>query len=94
MKIFSPKEEIYNLGKIIRYYSATKSSKNSYWPTNNYLLMLKLLKLDFRKFKHSLKILKFEKEKNLRQYAQVALDSKKVFLNYIDAYVSKKANKI
>ncbi len=88
---FLSKEEIHNLKKIIHYYSASKSSKNSYWPTNNYLLMLKLLKLDFRRFKHSLKILKFEKEKNLKQYAQVALDSKKVFLNYIDAYVSKKS---
>ena len=55
--------------------------------------MLKLLKLDFKRFKDSLKILKFEKEKNLKQFAQAAFNNKKVFLNFIDAYVSKKKTK-
>ena len=35
---FITEDEIQDLKKIINYYSATKSSKNSYWPTNNYLL--------------------------------------------------------
>tara|TARA_A100001015_G_scaffold316774_1_gene431946 strand:- start:2300 stop:3106 length:807 start_codon:yes stop_codon:yes gene_type:complete len=83
--------EIINFKKLISYYSAEKNTKNSFWPTNNYLLMLKLLKLDFKRFKDSLKILKFEKEKNLKRFAQAAFDSKKVFLNFIDAYVSKKS---
>ena len=61
---FITEDEIQDLKKIINYYSATKSSKNSYWPTNNYLLFLKLLKLDFKRFRDSLKILKFQKKKN------------------------------
>ena len=59
---FLSESEILNFKKIISYYSAKKNSKNSFWPTNNYLLMLKLLKLDFKRFKDSLKILKFEKK--------------------------------
>ena len=31
-----------------------------------------------------------KKEKNLKQFAQAAFNNKKVFLNFIDAYVSKK----
>lgn len=88
---FLTEDEIQDLKKIINHYSATKSSKNSYWPTNNYLLFLKLLKLNFKEFGDSLKILKFQKKKKLKQFAQVAFENEKVFLNFIDAYVSKKS---
>ena len=57
---FLNKEELSDLQKIVKFYSAPKSSKNSYWPTNSKLLLYKILKLDFVKFKFSLKILNFE----------------------------------
>ena len=76
---FLSESEILNFKKIISYYSAKKNSKNSFWPTNNYLLMLKLLKLDFKRFKDSLKILKFEKRKILNNLHKLHLIIKKYF---------------
>lgn len=83
--------ELFYLKNIIEYYSAPKSSRNSYWPTKKYQLFLKLLKFDFLKIKHSLNLLKFEKNKGLKNYAELALETK-CYLNFIDAYVSKKSS--
>lgn len=84
--------ELEEFRKIIKYYSAPKSSKNSYWPTNTKLVLYKILKLDFIKFKHSLKILNFEKKKKLKQIAD-AFYEKKSYLKFIDAYYSPVSNK-
>ena len=40
---FLNKEELSDLQKIVKFYSAPKSSKNSYWPTNSKLLLYKIL---------------------------------------------------
>ena len=63
---------------LIQYYSANKSSKNSFWPTNNYQLLLKLLKFDFKKFQDSLKILNLQKQKKLKKLAKDAFENKNV----------------
>ena len=44
--------------------------------------MLKLLKLDFKRFKDSLKILKFEKEKILNNLHKLHLIIKSIFKFY------------
>ena len=77
--------------KNCKFYSAPKSSKNSYWPTNNKLLLYKILKLDFIKFKFSLKILNFENKK-LKNIADNFYGSKS-YLRFIDAYYSPVSNK-
>tara|TARA_B100000941_G_C28416768_1_gene506538 strand:+ start:172 stop:975 length:804 start_codon:yes stop_codon:yes gene_type:complete len=89
---FLSKEELSDLKKIVKFYSAPKSSKNSYWPTNNKLLLYKILKLDFVKFKFSLKILNFEKNKKLKDIADKFYGSKS-YLRFIDAYYSPVSNK-
>ena len=85
--------ELKKLTQIVKYYSAPKSSPNSYWPTKFHQIILKILKLDFLRFKHSLEILNFEKEKKLIDYAKLAFNGKKTYLNYVDAYLSKKSKK-
>lgn len=91
---FLSDSETQKIKNLIQYYSANKSSKNSFWPTNNYQLLLKLLKFDFKKFQDSLKILNLQKQKKLKKLAKDAFENKNVFLNYIDAYVSKKSKSI
>jgi hypothetical protein len=92
IKNFLSDTELGELQTIIRYYSAPKSSKNSYWPTTYKHLLYKILKLDFIKFKFSLKILNFEKKKNLSALAN-QFYNKKSYLKFIDAYYSPISNK-
>ena len=83
--------EIQDLTNIIKHYSAFKNTKNSFWPTNSKLLILKLIKLDFKKFNSSIKILNLSKKKNLMGISKNFF-SNNSFLNYIDAYISPVSN--
>ena len=89
---FLSKEELKQFQDIVGYYSAPKSSKNSYWPTNLKLLLFKLFKFEIKKLAHSLKILNFEKKKKLKKLAD-EFYGKKSFLKFIDAYYSPVSNK-
>ena len=74
---FLNKEELSDLQKkLLNFIQLLKVQKNSYWPTNNKLLLYKILKLDFIKFKFSLKILNFEKNKKLKDIADNFMDQK------------------
>ncbi len=81
-------EEILKIKKIVKYYSAPKNTPESYFPTNFNNLLVKILKLNFVKFFHSIEILKLNREKKLNNLA-AEFFGKKSKLSVIDAYYSK-----
>jgi hypothetical protein len=83
--------EIRETSNIIKYYSAPKNTPNSYFPTNFKTIGLKILKLNFIKFFHSLKILQISKKKKLGNISDEFF-KKKSELRFIDAYYSKISN--
>lgn len=89
---FIAQSELSELSEIVRYYSAPKSSKYSYWSVGVKGLFLKLLLLNFRRFNYNLKLLNFEKKKNLKKFADQYF-SNISFLSYVDAYYNKISNK-
>ena len=88
---FLSKEELIDMRNIVNFYSAPKSSKNSYWSVKYTSLIFKILKLNFVRFKHNLKILELEKKKKIQSIAR-SYFSTKCFLNFIDAYYSPISN--
>lgn len=55
--------DLKNLSEIVKYYSAPKTSKYSYWSTDYKGLFLKILSLNFKRFYENIKILNFQKKK-------------------------------
>jgi hypothetical protein len=84
--------ELNKLIKIVSFYSVSKNSPKSYFPVNIKTLILKILKLDFIKFSHSLILWKLKDEKKLDNLAKLFFN-KQIKLNFIDAYYSKKSDK-
>lgn len=89
---FLNSNELNNLYRLVYFYSVPKNDPNSYFPVNFKTLILKILKLDFAKFFHSLTLLKLKKEKKLDNIAKNFFN-KEVKLKFIDAYYSKKSQK-
>ena len=77
--------------KIIKFYSAPKGHKDSYFPINVKSLTLKILKLNFTKLKHSIHILNLSKKKKLNLISNKIFE-KKSYLKFIDAYCSPISN--
>jgi hypothetical protein len=84
---FLNQDEVKEMQNIVSFYSAPKNSKNSYWSTKYSSLILKVLKLNFVKLKHNVKILRLEKRKKIKNIAN-SYFSKECYLNFIDAYYS------
>ena len=72
-------EEILKIKKIVKYYSAPKNTPESYFPTNFNNLLVKILKLNFVKFFHSIEILKLSRKKNLIIWRMNFLEKKVSF---------------
>ncbi len=87
---FLDKYELSELSNIVSYYSAPKNDPKSYFPVNFWTLMLKILKLDLKRFFHSLYLWKIKDKKKLDRLA-ANFFCKKIKLNFIDAYYSKKS---
>ena len=66
---FLNQDEVKEMQNIVSFYSAPKNSKNSYWSTKYSSLILKVLKLNFVKLKHNVKILRLEKRKKIKNIA-------------------------
>ena len=85
---FLDDNEIIKIKKIVKHYSAPKNSPESYFPTNFNKLVVKILKLNFVKFFHSIEILKLGRKKRLDDLADEFF-GKTSKLSFIDAYYSK-----
>ena len=85
---FLDPHETKRISNLIKYYSVPKDHPESYFPTHIGTLSLKILKLNFTKFFHSLQIWQLEREKRLRDLANNFFE-KKTKLSCIDAYYSK-----
>ena len=85
---FLNNDEIIKIKKIVKHYSAPKNSPESYFPTNFNKLVVKILKLNFVKFFHSIEILKLGRKKRLDDLADEFF-GKTSKLSFIDAYYSK-----
>ena len=84
-------DEIRETSRVIKYYSAPKNTPDSYFPTSLKTIGLKILKLNFIKFFHSLKFLQISKKKKLGKISDEFF-KKKSELSFIDAYYSKISN--
>lgn len=85
---FLDDNEINKISNIIKFYSAPKNTPNSYFPANFQTLLLKICKLNFTGFFHSLEILKLSQKKKLSYLANEFFE-KKSKLSFVDAYYSK-----
>ena len=91
IKNFLNENEVNNLKKIIKYFSVPKGHKYSYVSLNYYQLFLKVLKLNFKKVEHDIKISKFKRE--IMQEISDKYFKKKSFLRVSDAYCSPISDK-
>jgi hypothetical protein len=89
---FLEKEEIENITKIIRYYSAPKGHVDSQFVISAKSLLANLLKFKFLKIKQSYNLISFQKKKGLKKIAEDYFD-KETQLYTIDGYYSKKDKK-
>tara|TARA_B100000945_G_scaffold293122_1_gene268831 strand:+ start:5344 stop:6150 length:807 start_codon:yes stop_codon:yes gene_type:complete len=85
---FLSKEELKKFSNIITFYSAPKNHPDSYFPINYKGTFLKIFKLKFKNFTHSLEILRLQKKKELNILANNFF-KKKSYLHFIDGYYSK-----
>ena len=92
IKNFLNKEELIQVRNIVKYYSVPKNHIKSYFSTRPKHLIFKVLKFNFVKLIHDLKILKLARRKNLNKIANKVF-KKNTYLNYIDGYYSKVSEK-
>lgn len=83
-------KELEDIKKIVAFYSAPKNDPKSYFPVNIRTLILKILKLDFSRFFHSLVLWNLKNKKKLDDFAKLFFNNQ-IKLNFIDAYYSKKS---
>jgi hypothetical protein len=89
---FLDEKEKEKVKEIIKFYSAPKGHKDSYFPISMKSLILKLLKLNFTKLKHSYYILNLSKKKKLNLISDKIFE-KKSYLRFIDGYYSMISDK-
>lgn len=92
LKNFLNENELKEIRNIIQFYSAFKNTPKSYFSINSKQLFYKILKLNFKKLFHDIKILKLAKTKKLELIADEIFE-KKSYLNFIDGYFSPISNK-
>ena len=92
IKNFLSLDEIEKFSKIIKYYSAPKGHNDSFFITNTKLFIIKMLKFEINKIKHSYDLHKFKKRKKLDKIAENFFNTK-VKTDYIDGYFSKAGKK-
>ena len=85
-------DEVDQIKNILKYYSAPKGHHKSYYSTKLIHFILKLIKLDFRKFKDDFLIYQLAKKKDLNQISN-KIFKRKSFLKFIDGYYSPVSNK-
>jgi len=85
-------EEIKKFSKIVQYYSAPKGHNDSFFVTNTKLFIIKMLKFEIKKIKHSYDLHKFKKRKKLDKIAENFFNTQ-VKTDYIDGYLSKAGKK-
>ena len=92
LKNFLNGNELNEIRNIIQFYSAFKNTPKSYFSINSKHLFYKILKLNFKKLFHDIKILKLAKTKKLGLIADEIFEEKS-YLNFIDGYFSPISNK-
>lgn len=92
IKSFLNKEELIQIRNIVKYYSVPKNHIKSYFSTKPKHLIFKVLKFNFVKLNHDLKILNLARKKKLNEIANMVF-KKNSYLNYIDGYYSKISEK-
>lgn len=91
IKNFLNFKETNKIKDIIKYYSVSKGHHKSYFSTNLIHLALKIIKLDFVKFKHDVQILRLAHTKKLNYIADKVFKQKS-YLKFIDGYHSPISN--
>ena len=85
IKNFLDEKELKEIRDITKSYSLPKNHPKSYCSTNIRLLLYKILKLNFKKFKQDIKILNLAKKKNLN-FISNQIFGEKSYLKFIDIY--------
>lgn len=91
LKNFLNPTETKTIKEILNFYSVPKGHPKSYFSTSLYHFILKLIKLDIKKFKHDLIIYNLAKKKKLNHLADKVF-KKKSYLKFIDGYHSPVSN--
>ncbi len=60
--------ELSKIQKIVKQYSAVKGAHKSYFSTNYYQLILKIIKFDFKRFFQDITLLNLAKKKKIKLY--------------------------
>ena len=84
-------KELSKVQKIVGQYGAIKGAHKSYFSTNFYQLILKILKFDFKRFLQDIVILHLAKKKKLN-YISDKIFNKKSYLKFIDGYFTPISN--
>ncbi len=85
VKNFLNENELKEIRDITKSYSLPKGHSKSYRSTSIRLLLYKILKLNFKKFKQDVKILNLAKKKNLN-FISDRVFGEKSYLKFIDIY--------
>ena len=92
VKNFLEDNELQEIKKIIKFYFSEKGGHRSYFSTNPWMLIKRILKLDFKKFKDDIIILNLAKNKKLNLISN-KIFNKKSYLKFIDGYCSPISDK-
>tara|TARA_A100001011_G_scaffold374440_1_gene434937 strand:+ start:149 stop:955 length:807 start_codon:yes stop_codon:yes gene_type:complete len=84
--------ELSKIQKIVKQYSAVKGAHKSYFSTNYYQLILKIIKFDFKRFFQDITLLNLAKKKKLN-YISDKIFNKRSYLKFIDGYFTPISNK-
>jgi len=85
IKNFLSNEELGKCLEILKYYKAPKNHKNSFFAHDPKQFLIKLIKLEFKKFNQSAYLYSLSKKKKLNDLANNVFNTRS-FLRYIDGY--------
>ena len=89
---FLNNSELHSVTKKISFFSVNKGHKNAYYACNFKSKLIKLLKFQFSQFFTSQLLIRFSKNKNMKELADIIF-GKQSFLKMIDSYYSPIDNK-